>query len=85
MSRAAQQLAREEHRTKSELIREALRLYFAQRGQPLAIGASERLSRVGELAALYQQHHPTRTPSEAELRDSFRGVRKLHDRLKHLA
>ncbi|MBI3011279.1 MAG: ribbon-helix-helix protein, CopG family [Candidatus Omnitrophica bacterium] len=84
MSQAALRLARAEHRTKSELVREALRLYFAQRGQPLALGADVRLSRVGELAELYRQRASTRQPSEAQLRRSFRGVRQLHERLKHL-
>jgi len=85
MSRLAQQLAREEHRTKSELVREALRLYFAQRDRPLSSGAGERLARVGELAELYRRRHELRSPTEAELRASLRGVRRLHDRLKRLA
>lgn len=84
MSRLAQQIAREEHRTKSELVREALRRYVAQRGQSLASGPSERLARVGELAEFYRQRHPASQPSEAELKRTFRGVRQLHDRLKHL-
>ena len=85
MSHLAEQLAKGEHRTKSELIREALRLYVAQRHQPLTLGAGERLARVGELADFYRQRHAGRRSSEAQLRRSFRGIRQLHDRLKHLA
>ena len=84
MSQLAERLARGEHRTKSELVREALRLYASQRHHPLAFGASERLARVGELAALYRQRVSARQPSEAQLRQAFRGVRRLHERLKHL-
>ena len=84
MSAAAEAVALQEQRTKSELLREALRLYLGQRGQPLVIGAGERLSRVGELADVYRQRHALRQPSVAELRRRFRGVRRLHDRLKHL-
>lgn len=84
MDRLAEHVAKQEHRTKSELIREALRMYFASRHQPLSTGAGERLTRVAELADLYHQRHATPSPSEAELRETFRGVRKLHDRLKHL-
>lgn len=84
MGRLAERLAKQEHRTKSELIREALRLYFASRGQPLTSGAGERLTRVGELAEFYRQRHPAAQEDEAELRESFRGVRRLHDQLKHL-
>ena len=85
MSRLAQQLARQEQRTKSELVREALRLYFAHRGRPLSLGAGERLSRVGELAEVYRQRYPSGRLSERQLREQFRGVRRLHERLKHLA
>ena len=85
MSRLASDLARAEHRTKSELVREALRLYVAQAGAPRASGAEERLARVGELAAVYRQHASVRRPTESELRESAKGVRRLHDRLKHLA
>ena len=85
MSQLAQAIAKREQRTKSELVREALRLYLAQRGQPLAFGASERLARVGELAELYRQRTATRQPSEDQLRSAFRGVRRLHERLKHLS
>ena len=84
MSRLAELLAGEEHRTKSELVREALRLYLAQRHQPVGLGASERLARVGELGEFYRERHATRQPSEAQLRESFRGIRRLHERLKHL-
>ena len=85
LSELAHQLAKGEHRTKSELVREALRLYLAQRGHSSLVGASERLARVGELAAVYRQHQPSsRRPSERELREEFRGVRRLHDRLKRL-
>ncbi len=85
LSDLAQQLARREHRTKSELVREALRHYVAQAGQPLAFGAGTRLSRVGELAELHRQRVATRAPSESALRERARGIRRLHDRLKHLA
>lgn len=85
MSELAANIARQEHRTKSELVREALRLYVAQRGYPLAYGAGERLARVGELADIYRRHAAPREPTEAELRKSFRGVKRLHERLKHLA
>jgi len=84
MSRVAEEIARQEHRTKSELVREALRFYVAQRGVPDSFGASERLTRVGELAEVYRQRHALRQPSEAELRKQFRPIRRLHDRLKHL-
>ncbi len=85
MSRLASEAAHAEHRTKSELVREALRLYLAHEGHPLSAGAGERLARVGELAAGYRQHAMTRRPTESELRDEAKGVRRLHDRLKHLA
>lgn len=81
MSRLAQQIAREEHRTKSELVREVLRRYVVQRGQSLESDAGERLARVGELAEFYRQRRPAPQPSEAELKRAFRGVRRLHDRL----
>lgn len=84
MDRLAEALARQEHRTKSELVREALRLYLAGRGQPLSLGAGERMARVGELTDIYRQRYPGRAPSERELRDAFRGVRRLHERLKRL-
>lgn len=84
MDRLAEQIAKQEHRTKSELIREALRFYFANRGQPLASGVSKRLARVGELAEFYSKRHPAPQENEAELRESFRGIKQLHDRLKHL-
>ena len=82
MSRLAGHLAKQEHRTKSELVREALRFYFAQRGRPLAVGA--RLERVGELADFYRQRHPVGDLRENELRRHFRPIRRLHDRLKRL-
>ena len=85
MSQIAQHVARQEHRTKSELIREALRLYLTQRGQPLVLGAGDRLARVGELAELYRHRVATRQPTEAQLRRAVRGVRRLHERLKHLS
>ena len=81
MSQLAGHLARQEHRTKSELVREALRLYFAQRGQPAAVGVSARLARVGELSEFYRQRHPARDLTEAELRRRFRPIRRLHERL----
>lgn len=84
LSRIAQRLAQTEQRTKSELIREALRCYFEQRGRPLAAGAAERLARVGELADFYRRRHGPRQPSEAQLRRQFRGVRRLHEQLRHL-
>ena len=85
MSELVQRVARMEHRTKSELVREALRLYLASAHHPLSVGAGERLARVGELAALYRQRTATRLPSETELRQAFRGVKRMHDRLKRLA
>ena len=81
MGRLAEALARQEHRTKSELVREALRRYLAERGQPLSLGAGERMARVGELTDLYRQRYPSRQSSERELQDAFRGVRRLHERL----
>lgn len=83
LSRLAAQLADAEHRTKSELVREALRLYLTQRNRPIGVGASERLARAGELADVYRQHASTRRPTEAELRRMFKGVRKTHDRLRN--
>ncbi|HBH97928.1 MAG TPA: hypothetical protein DDX89_09180 [Candidatus Omnitrophica bacterium] len=83
LSRLAGQLADAEHRTKSELIREALRLYMAQRDRPIAAGASASLARVGELAEVYRQHAIPRPATDAELRRLFKGVRKTHERLKN--
>jgi len=83
LSRLAQQLAAAEHRTKSELIREALRLYLTQRDRPIAAGAAERLARAGEFADVYRQHAATRPASDAELRRLFKGVRKTHERLRN--
>jgi predicted transcriptional regulator len=85
MSAQAYQLAKQEHRTKSELVREALRVYFSTHGRLPAPSAGERLSRVGELADIYRQRYPAHRPNEAELRRSFRGIRRLHNRLKHLS
>ena len=83
MSQLALVIAKQEQRTKSELIREALRRYLAQQGYPVAAGTTERLTRVGELAEVYRQRYGARQPSEAQLRGSFRGVRRMHERLKH--
>ena len=85
MSLAAQQVAKQEQRTKSELVREALRLYLAQQGRPLSTGADERLARVGELAQFYRQRHTSQRTSETRLRKELRGIRLLHERLKHLS
>ena len=82
MSELAQEFATREHRTKTELVREALRRYLAQRSRPAELGAGERLARVGDLADFYRRRHPAPRPSEAELRQAFRGVKALHDRLK---
>ena len=84
MDRLAEQVAKQEHRTKSELIREALRVYFATRSQPLS-HAGKRLAHVGELAEFYLQRHPHAKMNDTELRESFQGIKQLHDRLKHLA
>ena len=84
MGRLAQGIATQEHRTKSELVREALRLYFAQRGRSRDVSAHERLARVGELADIYRRRASHRQPTEAELRRSFLGVKRLHERLKHV-
>lgn len=84
MSELGQRVARAEHRTKSELVREALRAYLASANRPLSVGSGERLARVGELAEMYRQRVATRQPSEAELKKAFRGVKQMHDRLKHL-
>ena len=84
MNHLAQEVAKREHRTKSELVREALRLYFSQRAQPRSVGAGERLARVGEMAAFYQRRHP-RALTERELRQTFRGIRRMHDRLKRVS
>ena len=74
MGQLAQAIAKAEHRTKSELIREALRHYFAQRGQPINVSA---------LAGIYRRRASNRKPTEAELRRKFRGVKRMHERLKH--
>ena len=80
MSRMAQAVAAEEHRTKSELVREALRRYFDRRGQALSSSPSERVGQAGELIEVYRRRH-AKAPSEAELRRAFRGVRRTHERL----
>lgn len=85
MSELVQRVARTEHRTKSELVREALRVYLASSHRPLSAGTGERLARVGELAALYRRRAATPQPSDAELRKEFRDVKRMHDRLKRLA
>ena len=85
MSDWAQQLAAREQRTKSELVREALRCYFTHRLRDEPGGTQARLARVGELATFYRSRHPTPPPHEAELRRAFRGVRRTHERLKRLA
>lgn len=82
MSEAADRVARAEHRTKSELIREALRWYLTQRPASAAVGAGMRLARVGELAELYRRKSPACPLNESELRQSFRGIRRMHQRLK---
>ena len=85
MSRWAQQLAAREQRTKSELVREALRLYATHRTRHATGEVGERLARAGELATFYRSRHPARPVSEAELRRAFRGIRRTHERLKRLA
>ena len=79
MSELAQEFATREHRTKSELVREALRLYFGARRSTGRL--SEQLKQMGDLIEVYRRRHPEK-PSEAELRQTFRGVRRLHDRLQ---
>jgi len=81
--REAGQRARQNPEQASRL--EALRRYVAQRGQPLTAGPGERLARVGELTEFYRERHPLPRPSDTELKRAFRGVRRLHERLKHLA
>ncbi len=78
----ADQAARAEHRTKSELVREALRWYLARRRPTGAFEADIRLARVGELAELYRRRSPARRLSESELRRAFRGIRRMHERLR---
>lgn len=84
LSRLAEEASRQEHRTKSELVREALRLYLSRRSQstPAVSEAGDRLARVGELAEFYQQRHAKLGHNESELRENFRPIRRLHDRLK---
>lgn len=84
LSALAERIAQAEHRTKSELVREALRRYVPQPGAPPAQGTAGRLARVGELVEAFRQRHGVKRLSEAELRREFRGIRQLHDRLQHL-
>ena len=49
----------------------------------LALGLGERLARAWECAEFALKHNP-RKPTEAELREQFRGVRLMHERLKGL-
>src|SRR3989338_7265054 len=81
MSRLAQAVAAEEHRTKSELVREALRRYFGTRPQPPPSSPSRRLGQAGDLLEVYRRRHPAAAPSEAELRRTFRGVDRKSTRL----
>ena len=83
MSRAAERVALQEQRTKSELVREALRRYLAQRAQSHSIGIPDRLSHVGALTDFYRRRHSADQPSEMALRRDFRKIRRLHERLKH--
>lgn len=82
MSRLAQALAIQEHRTKSELVREALRRYFGARRHAQRSSASGRLTQVGDLVEVYRQRHAAASPNEAELRRTFQGVRRMHQRLQ---
>lgn len=83
MSKLAQEVARADHRTKSELVREALRLYMAQRWQR-GTSANEPLALAEDLAAVYRARHAAAGPSEAELREQFKPIRRLHQRLKKM-
>ena len=85
LSRLANEIAAAEHRTKSELVRESLRVYLVQRAQRGNAHAGAEVGRVGELADFYRQRHPTPDQSEAALRRQFRGVKRAHQRLRHLA
>jgi Arc/MetJ-type ribon-helix-helix transcriptional regulator len=84
MSRLAEQVARHEQRTKSELVREALRLYLAQRGHPISGGGGD-LAHAGALLEAYRRRHGADRTSEEALREQFRGVKRTHDRLKSAA
>ncbi len=81
MSRYAAQIAKDEHRTKSELVREALRLYCGRAGQARVVGTPTQVRRAGELAEFYRSRHAARRVQEAALRQEFRPIRRLHDRL----
>lgn len=85
LSRLAQEIAKQEQRTKSELIREALRLYLTERAGRDITSAGAQVVRVGELVDFYRQRHPTPNRSEAALRRQFLGVKRAHQRLRHLA
>ena len=85
MSQLAKQAARREQRTKSELVREALRLYLAQRSHPVAAGVGEGLAQSGALLEAYRRRHGADRVREKELREQFRGVRRMHDRLRSAA
>jgi len=85
MSLLADELAEQEHRTKSELVREALRQYMARGRHGPRAQAVSPMAQAGELAAFYHRRHPARRLPERELRAACRGVRELHERLKHLA
>ena len=85
LSRLAGDAAHAEQRTKSELMREALRLYLAQRGRRGNAVARSQVERVGELADFYRQRHPATDHSESALRKQFRGVKRTHQRLRRLA
>lgn len=82
MSRLAQRIAKEEHRTKSELIREALRNYLANRRHTPWGETDRRLAQVEELVDIYRQRYGRRRPAEGELREAFRPIRRFHDRVK---
>jgi metal-responsive CopG/Arc/MetJ family transcriptional regulator len=82
MSRLAQRIAREEHRTKSELIREALRGYLANRRHTPWGETDRRLGQMGELVDVYRQRYGRRRQTEGELREAFRPIRRFHDRVK---
>lgn len=85
LSDQADDLAKAEQRTKSELVREALRVYLAQRTQHDAGSTTGPVGRGGELADFYRQRHPSTGNSEAALRKQFRGVKRTHQQLRHLA
>lgn len=84
LRRVAEQAACQERRTKSALVREALWLYLTQPNQLLKLAPGERIVRVGEFLEASRSRKSLPQPTEAELFQRFRGVRLLHDRLKHL-